>query len=638
MNALPKTMLLGLCIALAACQSTQPDTPAKSAQLTISEPLLAGLEYAQLLNGDTPWAGADRVQVDDQGLQLLDKAGNTLAQHAGRFEGLDHRVDDKGLLLATVERKRQQAMLIGLNAARAWSQPLYLPRTAFAIEGLCLYRDSARNDFLFLLGEEGVGEQWLVGSQGRLLGEARRVRGLSLPPQSAFCQTDDRAGQLYVNEENVGFWRYPADAEAPLQREPVDLRQPFGHLAEAAAGMALVPGGLLALDPEAPALHLYRQTQDGWKADGVVALEDFDEPEQISARRTQDGIELLLADERGLHRARLAWQPQALAQTAPIISLPAAAETDAVPSLGDAADDPAIWVHPRNPAQSRVLGTDKKGGLLVYDLNGHEVQDLRVGRLNNVDVRSDFRLGAKQVDLAVASNPDRNSLHLFAIDRVSGMLADIGQIATPLTDIYGLCMFKDRQGGIHAIANDKDGTFVQYRLDGTTGQPRGELVRRFKVETQPEGCVADDRNERLFVGEEDVAVWVLDARAEAPTALEKVIDVGGPVHDDIEGLALYQGTSGDYLVISSQGNDSYVVLDAQAPYAVRGAFRIGLNAERGIDGASETDGLEVTSANLGGIWSRGMLVVQDGRKRMPEGTQNYKYLPWSAIADALGLD
>lgn len=637
MYALSKTALLGLCIALAACQSVKQDEPSNAVQLSSIEPVQDGLEYAQLMS-NTPWSSAERIQLDAKGLHLVDASGRTLAEYAGRFEGLDHRADQQGLLLATVERKRQQAMLIGLDAKRAWSQPLYLPRTAFAIEGLCLYRDSARNDFVFLVGEEGVGEQWLVASQGRLLGEARRVRGLSLPPESAFCQTDDATAQLYVNEENVGLWRYPADAEAPLQREPVDLRQPFGHLAEAAAGMALVPGGLLALDPEAPALHLYRQTQDGWKADGVVALEDFDEPEQISARRTQDGIELLLADERGLHRARLAWQPQALAQTAPIISLPAAAETDAVPSLGDAADDPAIWVHPRNPAQSRVLGTDKKGGLLVYDLNGREVQDLRVGRLNNVDVRSDFRLGAKQVDLAVASNRDRNSLHLFAIDRVSGMLADIGQIATPLTDIYGLCMFKDRQGGIHAIANDKDGTFVQYRLDGTTGQPRGELVRRFKVETQPEGCVADDRNERLFVGEEDVAVWVLDARAEAPTALEKVIDVGGPVHDDIEGLALYQGTSGDYLVISSQGNDSYVVLDAQAPYAVRGAFRIGLNAERGIDGASETDGLEVTSANLGGIWSRGMLVVQDGRKRMPEGAQNYKYLPWSAVADALGLD
>jgi len=285
-----------------------------------------------------------------------------------------------------------------------------------------------------------------------------------------------------------------------------------------------------------------------------------------------------------------------------------------------------------------VLGTDKKGGLVVYDLEGHQVQDLRAGRLNNVDVRDGFRLGQRQVDLAVASNRDRNSLHLFAIDPANGRLEDIGQIATPLDDIYGLCLFKDRQGAIHAIANDKDGSFLQYRLDGRSGKAQGELVRRFKVDSQPEGCVADDRRERLFIGEEDVAVWTLGAAANAPTTLEKVIGVGEVVHDDIEGLALYHGERADYLVISSQGNDSYVVLDATAPYTVRGAFRIGLNAVRGIDGASETDGLEVTSANLGGPWHQGLLVVQDGRKRMPEGTQNYKYLSWAAVADALGLE
>ena len=110
------------------------------------------------------------------------------------------------------------------------------------------------------------------------------------------------------------------------------------------------------------------------------------------------------------------------------------------------------------------------------------------------------------------------------------------------------------------------------------------------------------------------------------------------LEDDIEGLALYQGRQRDYLLISSQGNDSYVVVEAQAPYRLRGSLRIGLNAERGIDGASETDGLEVTSANLGGPWSAGLLVVQDGRKRMPEGNQNYKYVPWTAIAAALGLE
>src|SRR5690606_14608053 len=125
-------------------------------------------------------------------------------------------------------------------------------------------------------------------------------------------------------------------------------------------------------------------------------------------------------------------------------------------------------------------GTDKKGGLVVYDLEGHQVQGLRAGRLNNVDVRDGFRLGQRQGDLAVASNRDGNSLHLFAIDPANGRLEDIGQIATPLADIYGLCLFKDRQGAIHAIANDKDGSFLQYLLDGRSGKAQGELVRRFK--------------------------------------------------------------------------------------------------------------------------------------------------------------
>ncbi|WP_313088828.1 phytase [Stutzerimonas nitrititolerans] len=632
---LQRKLLLVTCIALAACQSAGERAAIHApAALSLSDSAPVAVEAARLLHTDV----FDRVELDGRGLRLLDRSGQVLTQLSGRFEGLDQREGDAGLLLATVERKRQQAMLVGVNNDGQWSEPLLLPRTAFAIEGLCLFRDAGRNDFLFLVGEEGIGEQWLVGNDGQLLSEARRVRGLSLPPASGHCQVDDEAARLFVNEETVGFWTYPADAEAPLERVPVDLRAPFGGLEEGAAGMALVPGGVLLLDAEASALHLYQEQADGWQALGALALEGFDEPEQISARTTPQGLELLLVDDAGSRQAMLGWTPRPLERKQPLPLLPAESESGPVPSLGDAADDPAIWINRSEPGASRVLGTDKKGGLVVYDLEGHQVQDLRVGRLNNVDVRDGFRLGQRQVDLAVASNRGRNSLHLFAIDPANGRLEDIGQVATPLADIYGLCMFKDRQGAIHAIANDKDGTFLQYRLDGRRGKAQGELVRRFKVDSQPEGCVADDRRERLFIGEEDVAVWTLGAAANAPTTLEKVIGVGEVVHDDIEGLALYHGERADYLVISSQGNDSYVVLDATAPYAVRGAFRIGLNAARGIDGASETDGLEVTSANLGGPWYQGLLVVQDGRKRMPEGTQNYKYLSWAAVADALGLE
>uniref|UniRef100_UPI000368FD43 phytase n=1 Tax=Stutzerimonas stutzeri TaxID=316 RepID=UPI000368FD43 len=250
-----KPLWLSLCVALAACQSGagQPSVELTTPHLRIASATPVDAESAQLIGADKFWPGASQLLVrpDSRGVELLDAQGARLSSVEGRFEGLDHRVSKDGLLVATLDRKRQQAVLLGLDRQHRWSQPLYVPKTRFAIEGLCLYRDAGRNGYLFLVGEEGIGEQWLVAAGQRLLATPKRVRGLSLPPESSYCQVDDRTGELVVNEENVGFWRYAADAEAPLLRQPVDIVQPFGGIAEAAAGMALVPGGMLALDPEA---------------------------------------------------------------------------------------------------------------------------------------------------------------------------------------------------------------------------------------------------------------------------------------------------------------------------------------------------------------------------------------------------
>ncbi|THF65379.1 phytase [Pseudothauera rhizosphaerae] len=636
---------LACALALAGCaERANHDAPAADAapalQTTPWTPAVQDVEAAQWLAGAAPGEPRQRLLASErEGLQWLDASGRSLARLDGRYEGLDHRAGADGVLVASIDAVRQQAVVAALDmGARRWGEVLYLPRRNFKIDGLCLYRDEAGNLFAFLVGEEGKGEQWLVGQGGAPLAQARQVRSLGLPPAATLCHADDGAGLLYVNEEGVGLWAYPAHAEAPLERQPVDLRAPFGGVQGSVAGVAAVPGGVLALDPEAGRLHRYRFDGEDWQAETPLALPGLSEPEWLAARVDGTATELLIGDDQGWHEARIDWRPAPPPAPRALPVLPARVQTDPVPSLGDAADDPAIWLHPDDPRRSLVLGTDKQGGLVVYDLHGRTVQDLRVGRQNNVDVRAGFRVGDRLMDLAVSTNRDHNSLHVFAIERDSGRLTVLGEIDTPLTDIYGLCLFKDAQGDIHAFANDKDGSFVQYRLSAPDGRPQGELVRRFAVASQPEGCVADDRRERLFVGEEDVAVWALDARADAPAAPEQVIAVGDVVQDDIEGLALYHGKSRDYLVISSQGNDSYVVLDATPPYALRGAFRIGLNAGAGIDGASETDGLEVTSANLGGLWSEGLLVVQDGRKRMPEGPQNYKYLPWADVVRALGLE
>ena len=71
-------------------------------------------------------------------------------------------------------------------------------------------------------------------------------------------------------------------------------------------------------------------------------------------------------------------------------------------------------------------------------------------------------------------------------------------------------------------------------------------------------------------------------------------------------MGIYHGADKSWLVVSSQGNNSYVVLDAKAPFKVHGAFRIGMDAAKGIAGASETDGPEVASGNLGGVQGRAL--------------------------------
>jgi len=139
------------------------------------------------------------------------------------------------------------------------------------------------------------------------------------------------------------------------------------------------------------------------------------------------------------------------------------------------------------------------------------------------------------------------------------------------------------------------------------------------------------------MGEEKRGVWAMSASAAKPDAMRMILPVGASMKADVEGMAIYHGAGAHYLVVSSQGDSSYVVLDAAAPHKVRGRFRIGTSLEAEIDGTSETDGLDVTSANLGGAFVRGMLVVQDGYKRLPDGPQNFKYVAWDDVAKALNL-
>jgi 3-phytase len=113
----------------------------------------------------------------------------------------------------------------------------------------------------------------------------------------------------------------------------------------------------------------------------------------------------------------------------------------------------------------------------------------------------------------------------------------------------------------------------------------------------------------------------------------------GHLTDDVEGLAIYYGENGaGYLVASNQGADNYALYERSGDNRFIGLFHVVADDATGIDGASETDGLDVTSASLGPDFPQGVLVVQDGRNIAPAERQNFKLVPWQRVSAALGLD
>jgi 3-phytase len=313
----------------------------------------------------------------------------------------------------------------------------------------------------------------------------------------------------------------------------------------------------------------------------------------------------------------------------------ATVETVPVTSIDDAADDPAIWVHPTDPLKSLILATDKKAGVGVYDLAGQQVQFVPAGLPNNIDVRQGLRIGLWQGDLALTSNRADNTVTVFSVDATGAKI--IGGFPVGV-EPYGICM-GILSGKPYGFVTYKNGRLEAYRLDAIAPEVIVSSAGVLDLETQLEGCVHHDQSNTLFIGEEETGIWRLDTVASlnvfSPPARVDAIGAPTGLVADVEGLAFYVKDDLEYLIASSQGNDSYAVYDGRAPHAFRGRFRIA--SGDGIDGVQETDGIEVSGAAFGRVFPHGFLVVQDGFNGPVGTSQNFKVIDWREIEAVLGL-
>ena len=160
--------------------------------------------------------------------------------------------------------------------------------------GMCLWtraRDHALFGFVVL--KDGRIDQIAIDLSGPSP-HVTTVRSMKLGTQAEGCVGDDRTGQLYVAEEDVGLWRFAADPAAPTTAMPIAMVDGKTLVADT-EGVALAPkgarGGYLVVSSQGDnAYTLYRLPTVTYAGRFRIGGGSID------GTSDTDGIELALGD------------------------------------------------------------------------------------------------------------------------------------------------------------------------------------------------------------------------------------------------------------------------------------------------------------------------------------------------------
>jgi len=583
------------------------------------------------------------IASESQGLLIADNEKSSVLL-AGNFESISlKQLSAQQFLLASIDKSQDNVVIFELEKNGQTWQINELSRITppqAQPDAVCLFKNTDNKTVsAFVPDVRGLISETIIYDLATKQAKNIAVREFSAVTEASGCAVNDETKTLYVGEAELGVWAINADAESDANKQPVALVQPYGELKAEIGALSVSQDGTLWLTAtDGNMIYAYHENTEKlsqWSLSGDHTIESV----TASLINNNQAQLVLIDDEAGAYiQANINYTAQTATSQSKVAMthIHASTQTTPVAAFGDAADDPAIWINEQDAKSSLILGTDKRRGLMVYDLAGNKIQSLNVGRLNNVDVRQHQDINNETQTWITASNRTLNSISVFTVDS-ENKVNHVTEVATNLTEIYGMCMYSS-ESGQYVFVNDKSGLFQQYKLTGEQGNLSGKLVREFTLPSQPEGCSADDKLGQLFAGEEDAGIWYIGAE---PTSGNKAVMLQGVNEQlvaDVEGMEIYHADDARYLVVSSQGDNSYVLYkisdNTQPSLSFAGKFNVIANLDKGIDGAGETDGLTVTAKALPG-YPEGMLIVQDGYNRMPLQPQNFKIIDWREVKKAI---
>lgn len=308
-------------------------------------------------------------------------------------------------------------------------------------------------------------------------------------------------------------------------------------------------------------------------------------------------------------------------------------------------DDPAIWIHPTDPSQSLIVGTDKEvgGGLYVYDLAGKIVNKVTgLERPNNVDIAYGLDVNGTKVDVAITTERNAHKIRVYSLPDLQpidngGISVFDGEQGEGERDGMGISIYTKKDSAnttIYAIVGRKSGPsgsyLWQYKLTaGADGIVKGEVVRKFGTysgKKEIEAIAVDNELGYVYYSDETVGVRKYYADPEKKDDTELAFFAQHDVKSDHEGIAIYKvSDSTGYILLSNQQNNSFVVYPREGSNGNVHAH------EKLADipvSAVECDGAEATSLNLGGDFPKGMLVAMSNGKV-------FHYYAWDLIQERI---
>ncbi|MDI9867090.1 phytase [Flectobacillus sp. DC10W] len=304
-------------------------------------------------------------------------------------------------------------------------------------------------------------------------------------------------------------------------------------------------------------------------------------------------------------------------------------------------DDPAIWINPKNPSKSLIIGTDKNqdGALFVFDLQG-KIQSEKVvrglKRPNNVDIEYGLKIGGKKVDIAVTTERMNYQLRIYSLPDMKpidngGIPMFEGETGTEFRDLMGIALYKNSKGKIYAMVGRKNGPTTggyiwQYELsDNGKGQVKATFIRKFGIysgKKEIESIAVDDALGYVYYSDEGVGVRKYYAEPSKGDQQLALFATKG-FSEDHEGISIYQTSARKgYILVSDQGSNQFHIFpregSVQNPHEHPELKVVKVEAK-------QSDGSDITATPLNKTFKKGLFVVMSDDK-------TFHFYRWEDIA------